>query len=205
MLKQKKGITLIALVITIVVLLVLAGVVVNLSLGENGIIEKAKTSTDKYEQASVNEKMLIAKYENEIEEYSRGAITLTEEELKEKFDKYIENKSIDTDGITFNTTYIDSSESSISITRSGNLINACFVLKVKATIPTGDIVLIYGLPKFENGFIGSVYKTGGGDSTINPKTVHNTSSNQLGLWWTGSIPTAADAKLWGNIVYITGD
>lgn len=39
--KNNKGITLIALVITIVVLIVLAGVTMNLTLGENGIFQKS--------------------------------------------------------------------------------------------------------------------------------------------------------------------
>ena len=37
---NEKGITLIALVVTIVVLLILAGISINLVLGENGIIKK---------------------------------------------------------------------------------------------------------------------------------------------------------------------
>ena len=40
-LKSKKGITLVALVVTIVVLLILAGVSINAVLGDNGIIKKA--------------------------------------------------------------------------------------------------------------------------------------------------------------------
>ena len=40
--KKNKGITLVALVVTIVVLLILAGVSINLVLGNNGIIAKAK-------------------------------------------------------------------------------------------------------------------------------------------------------------------
>ena len=40
-LKNKKGITLVALVVTIIVLIILAGVSINLVLGENGIITKA--------------------------------------------------------------------------------------------------------------------------------------------------------------------
>ena len=39
--KKKEGITLIALVVTIVLLLILAGVSLNLVLGNNGIITKA--------------------------------------------------------------------------------------------------------------------------------------------------------------------
>lgn len=42
MIKRESGITLIALVVTIVVLLILAGVSINLVLGNNGIISKAK-------------------------------------------------------------------------------------------------------------------------------------------------------------------
>lgn len=43
-LKKQKGITLIALVITIIVLLILAGVSLNVIVGDNGILEKAKAS-----------------------------------------------------------------------------------------------------------------------------------------------------------------
>ena len=39
--RYKKGITLIALVITIVIMLLLAGVAIQMSLGENGIIAKS--------------------------------------------------------------------------------------------------------------------------------------------------------------------
>ena len=39
--KNSKGITLVALVVTIIVLIILAGISINLVLGENGIITKA--------------------------------------------------------------------------------------------------------------------------------------------------------------------
>ena len=55
MLKSKKGITLVALVITIVVLLILAGVSINLVLGNNGIIAKAKEAETKSAEASEND------------------------------------------------------------------------------------------------------------------------------------------------------
>ena len=41
--KGKKGITLISLVITIVVLLILAGISINAVVGDNGIIKKAQS------------------------------------------------------------------------------------------------------------------------------------------------------------------
>ncbi len=45
--KNKNGITLIALVITIIVLLILAGVSISLTLGQNGVLTQAKTTVEK--------------------------------------------------------------------------------------------------------------------------------------------------------------
>ena len=53
--KEMKGLTLVALVITIVVLLILAGVSINLVLGNNGIIAKAKEAETKSAEASQND------------------------------------------------------------------------------------------------------------------------------------------------------
>ena len=53
--KKNKGITLVALVVTIVVLLILAGVSINLVLGNNGIIAKAKDAETKFAEASQND------------------------------------------------------------------------------------------------------------------------------------------------------
>ncbi len=53
--KFNRGITLVALVVTIVVLLILAGVSINLVLGENGLITQAKEAKTKYLAASEEE------------------------------------------------------------------------------------------------------------------------------------------------------
>ena len=53
--KNNKGITLVALVVTIVVLLILAGVSINLVLGDNGIITKAKEAETKSAEAREND------------------------------------------------------------------------------------------------------------------------------------------------------
>lgn len=55
MLKGQKGITLVALVITIIVLLILAGVTISLVLGDNGILNHAKTAGNTYKAAEYNE------------------------------------------------------------------------------------------------------------------------------------------------------
>ena len=53
--KKNKGITLVALVVTIVVLLILAGVSINLVLGDNGIVKKAQDAKTKSAEASQND------------------------------------------------------------------------------------------------------------------------------------------------------
>ena len=63
--KSNKAITLIALIITIIVLLILAGVSLSMVLGENGLINKAQSSVNKYQESSENEQNLL----NKVEEY----------------------------------------------------------------------------------------------------------------------------------------
>ena len=52
---NKNGITLISLVVTIVVLLILAGVSINLVLGQNGLIANAKEAQRKSAEATQND------------------------------------------------------------------------------------------------------------------------------------------------------
>ena len=57
MMKEQKGITLIALVITIIVLLILAGVSIAMLTGDNGILTKANTSKTETTKAEVAERI----------------------------------------------------------------------------------------------------------------------------------------------------
>ena len=71
-LKNTKGITLIALVITIVVLLILAGVSINAIFSENGIINKAKDAQNKMDQATQNDLDAINGLNNWIDSQVNG-------------------------------------------------------------------------------------------------------------------------------------
>ena len=55
--RKQKGITLIALVVTIIVLIILAGISISLVLGENGLVAKAKRAATQTEEANANEEM----------------------------------------------------------------------------------------------------------------------------------------------------
>ena len=63
--KKQRGITLIALVITIMVIVILAGVTLNLTVGENGIFSKAKYAKEKY----INEEYAEQEQLNELYAY----------------------------------------------------------------------------------------------------------------------------------------
>ena len=57
--RKNKGITLVALVVTIVVLLILAAVSINLVLGQNGLIANAKEAREKSKNATDEESQLV--------------------------------------------------------------------------------------------------------------------------------------------------
>ena len=86
--KNKNGITLIALVVTIVVLLILAGVSISLILDNNGVIQKSKDAKREYGQASENEQADLNNVSDWIETAVRK-ITYNEELKALKSGDYI--------------------------------------------------------------------------------------------------------------------
>ena len=85
--KRNKGITLIALVITIIVLLILAGVAIAMLSGQNGILKRATDAKTETEQAQENETDHLADYEDLINE-STGNLG----KVKDYKNKIIEGK-----------------------------------------------------------------------------------------------------------------
>ena len=67
--RSDKAITLIALIVTIIVLLILAGVTINLAVNNQGIFNKAKTATRAYKNASENEQTGLDEADKEIAKY----------------------------------------------------------------------------------------------------------------------------------------
>ena len=70
--KQEKGITLIALVVTIVVLLILAGVSISLVINNNGVISKAKDAKNQYAEAQTNDEKQLEEIGDWIDEMEKG-------------------------------------------------------------------------------------------------------------------------------------
>ncbi len=64
---KEKGITLVALVVTIIILLILAGVTLNLALADNGLFSKAKDAVEKYKKAEEDEENALSKMTDMLE------------------------------------------------------------------------------------------------------------------------------------------
>ena len=85
-LKETKGITLVALIITVIILLILAGVTISLVIGDNGLITKSKATSLKTRQVAVEEKVELWKSANNIKE-NNGEQKSSSEELIEELKK----------------------------------------------------------------------------------------------------------------------
>lgn len=96
--KRERGITLVAMIITIIIMLILAGIAVNFAIGENGILQKAKYAQENYKEMQNKEEsdleklyssMLIATDDNAQITISVGELkTLIKNQLEEE----LENK-----------------------------------------------------------------------------------------------------------------
>ena len=89
MLRKEKGITLVALVITIIVLLILAGVTIAMVVGDNGILTRARQ----------------AKEENELaEEVETVKLWMAEQSIGENINEEMEIPGLKLEAVAFNTT-----------------------------------------------------------------------------------------------------
>ena len=95
--KNKRGITLIALIITIIVLLILAGVTINVVVGDNGVLtqaQKAKEATDLASEKELIEMAIVSSY-SPASNYTKIGGSELRTELNKQFDDYIFNENAD--------------------------------------------------------------------------------------------------------------
>ncbi len=94
---SKVGITLVALVITVIILLILAGITIQLTIGQQGILKRAEEAGKNYTQSAEQEKKDLDKLYSSIKVADGSQITLTTEELNEyineKVQEYISSSS----------------------------------------------------------------------------------------------------------------
>ena len=79
---KQTGITIIALVITIIILLILAGVTISMATSGSGVFGRAKNAADVYRESAKNENDALDSYSSEIEKADRNAEGTFNEEQK---------------------------------------------------------------------------------------------------------------------------
>ena len=126
---KNRGITLIALVVTIVVLLILAGVSISMLTGENGIIKQASEAKEKTEIAEEKEIVELAAV-GAASKNNYGEITEEnlEIELNEMIGPRNEDYTLVKDGENFIVTYTDSGRS--------------YIVDVNGNIKENDIAIV---------------------------------------------------------------
>ena len=96
---NKNGITLIALVITIIVLLILAGVAIATLTGENGLFARAKQAKQTQTESEMKEKLNLSIQELQVEKLTEATLDdITQEWLTRKLSEY--NPILKEDGTT---------------------------------------------------------------------------------------------------------
>lgn len=79
--RDRRGITLISLVITIIILIILAGITINLTIGENGIFNKSKYAKEETNKQTATEKINLKITTAQMETYAQEQRMPTLKEL----------------------------------------------------------------------------------------------------------------------------
>ena len=104
--KKEKGITLIALVVTIVVLLILAGVSINALFGNTGIIQKAKDAQNKMDEAAQNDLDSLDELNGMLDSLASGKVTAPKGSLLEMYRKAKADNCTNADGTCTNEKHL---------------------------------------------------------------------------------------------------
>ncbi len=97
--KQVQGITLIALVVTVIVLLILAGVAINLTVGDNGLFRRAQNAANTWQMAEQNEQKEMEQAGNFLDDYTSEYNKATTVAYAKQLNKPFENDTTITDDL----------------------------------------------------------------------------------------------------------
>ena len=150
MLKKQKGITLIALVVTIVVLLILAGVTISLLLDENGIIAKSKDARTETRVSQIEDEVGMWKQHNFINKESNQA----QESADTMLESLISRKLLTEDEIDRDQELITIKKKDGTIVKEISYSNVTInISKTPATEKSGAVILtvdsVDGLTKID--------------------------------------------------------
>ena len=133
--KKAKGITLVALVVTIIVLIILAGVSISLVLGNNGIISKAREARTDYQLAANLEQLEIDELYGQLQIAADGTVTMDMNTLN----GIIQSKINDSVGQTINTleNTIQEMQETVATLQSNQTPVGTIISYSTSTVPSG--------------------------------------------------------------------
>ena len=115
--KENKGITLIALVVTIIVLLILAGISIAMLTGQNGILNRATEAKNTTGTAQVDEQVKLSV----AEALSNGLGTITEENLTKALNSNVGSGKYELTGDAVNGWTIKAADKTYNISGNGEI------------------------------------------------------------------------------------
>lgn len=176
MYKSTKGITLIALVVSIIVLLILAGVSIAVLTGENGIINRARSAKETMKKSEEEEQIKLAIESAFIAGHGSLATHKIQEELKSNSDTYIlignGPWSVYTKDSIYSITQSGEVKVEVSDLSAGLYKNNSIVKSWNQLIEEGTIIV-------QNGKLSTPRETGGGMPTSNNGNLFSASRNVL--------------------------
>ena len=132
---KERGITLIALVITIIVLLILAGVTLSALTGDSGILSNAEKAKDKTEQANLKEEVSLKVIEDELD--TENKLTL------EQYLNQISNAEVTPIGE--DTFLVTRNQATVTVYKTGEVIEGNALWAGKESSESPEIKKINGI------------------------------------------------------------
>ena len=135
--KNTKGITLVALIITVIILLILAGVTISLVIGDNGLITKSKQGVEESEMASIKEKAELTLDDLEFDHVLRDTNVNTLTQLKKL------NSAFDGSYLQGNKVVVNNEKYDIYLKNPTTVI-----VKKHPKVKNGDLIVIYDVNQY---------------------------------------------------------
>ena len=144
--RKNKGITLVALVITIIILLILAGVSIT-ALTKSDLLKNAKTTKNATENAQNTENMALAEYQDKIDQYIESGRDVA---LSDEVKSYIDNKVLEVEKVEITDLVSDWKIEKNNSVKKGDIVYLDFTITKNSSWSTGWNYGIGKIPILEN-------------------------------------------------------
>ena len=144
--KKENGITIIALVITIIILLILAGVSIT-ALTKSDLLKNAKMAKNATENAQNTENIALADYQEKIDQYIESGRDVA---LSDEVKSYIDNKVLEVEKVEITDLVSDWKIEKNNSVKKGDIVYLDFTITKNSSWSTGWNYGIGKIPILEN-------------------------------------------------------